>query len=189
MNTKNNQRSRNTDERIVRATFELSAKENRPLNRITVREICEVAQINRSTFYAHYMDVYDVVEKAERTMAEELTKSFTKELSKGKKLDTCFVSLFSFVKENKEFYKLYLSSSSRSGTIGIAWDMLHEWTESISYHQFGYKNEEEMKYHGEFFINGLSAMLRRWVELDCPESPQQMYEYLKRQHTPRINMF
>ena len=189
MNTKNNQRSRNTDESIVRATFELIAKENRSLNKITVREICEAAQINRSTFYAHYMDVYDVVDKVERTMAEELTKSFLQELDKGKKLDTCFVSLFSFVRNHKEFYQLFLNSSTRSGTIGIAWDLLHERTGSISYRQFGYKNEEEMKYHGEFFINGLSAMLRRWVERDCPETPKQMYEYLKRQHTPRINLF
>ena len=32
--------------------------QQKPFNRITVREICETADINRSTFYMHYKDIY-----------------------------------------------------------------------------------------------------------------------------------
>ena len=48
--------------------------------------------------------------------------------------------------------------------------------------QFGYENEEALKYHGEFFISGLSAMLRRWIERDCPETSREILDILKRQY-------
>ena len=65
MNTKNNKRSQNTDEAIIRAAFEAMLLGGKQISKITVREICEKAGINRSTFYAHYTDVYDLFERVE----------------------------------------------------------------------------------------------------------------------------
>ena len=53
MNKPNNKRSRNTDEAIIHAAFAAMVEGKKPVSKITVREICERAQINRSTFYAH----------------------------------------------------------------------------------------------------------------------------------------
>ena len=39
----------------------LSCLEEKPVNQITVKEICERAQLNRATFYAHYRDCYDLL--------------------------------------------------------------------------------------------------------------------------------
>ncbi len=35
--------------------------QKKPLKKITIRELCEVAEINRSTFYAHYDDIYELI--------------------------------------------------------------------------------------------------------------------------------
>lgn len=189
MNTKNNQRSRNTDEVIIRTTFGIMVEKNKPVSKITVREICDKAQINRSTFYAHYLDVYDVVDKVERTMSEELTKSFIQELDEGKDMASCFEALFAFVRKHKAFYRLYFNTTGRSKAIGIAWDLLHNRTDALSYKELGYLSEEELKYHGEFFITGMSAMLHRWVERECPETPRELFDILKRHYTPQAHMF
>lgn len=45
--------------------------ETKHLSQITVKEICEEADINRATFYRNYVDIYDLYEKLE----EELTSS------------------------------------------------------------------------------------------------------------------
>ena len=53
MNTKNNQLSRSTDEKIMRTVYRKIIEDHKSVSRITVREVCEEAKINRSTFYAH----------------------------------------------------------------------------------------------------------------------------------------
>ena len=99
MNKKNNQRSRNTEELIVRTTFAMMTEKKKAVNRVTVSKICEQTGINRSTFYAHYQDVYDVVEKVEQTMAEQLTRSFLNKLEEGGSLEECYTEMFRFIRD------------------------------------------------------------------------------------------
>lgn len=52
-----------TKHSICNAFIEL--RSHKPLERITVKELCESAQINKSTFYSHYVDIYDLSEQIE----------------------------------------------------------------------------------------------------------------------------
>ena len=61
--------------KIKAAITELLLK-NSDFNSITIRKITEKAQVNRSTFYLHYQDKYDLVDK----LAHEVTRDFIKEL-------------------------------------------------------------------------------------------------------------
>ena len=56
-------RTEKSKQAITRAFLALRAR--KPLEKITVRELCDRAQINRSTFYAHYQDVYDLADRLE----------------------------------------------------------------------------------------------------------------------------
>ena len=38
----------------------LELLKEKPLNKITIQELCDKAEVNRSTFYAHYLDIYDL---------------------------------------------------------------------------------------------------------------------------------
>lgn len=44
----------------------------KPLNRITVKELCERAELNRATFYKYYRDVYDLLEQLEQEFLDQL---------------------------------------------------------------------------------------------------------------------
>ncbi len=52
----------------------LSFLAKKPLSRITITEICEEADINRSTYYKHYSDPYDQLEKIENELIGEMSK-------------------------------------------------------------------------------------------------------------------
>lgn len=41
----------------------ISLLKDKPISSVTVKEICELADINRSTFYTHYNDQFDLLEK------------------------------------------------------------------------------------------------------------------------------
>ena len=43
----------------IHNTF-LELRSKKPLEKITIKELCEKAQINKSTFYSHYKDIYDL---------------------------------------------------------------------------------------------------------------------------------
>lgn len=52
--------------------------QQKPFNRITVREICETADINRSTFYMHYKDIYELLDEIEEQVYQEIDAIFPK---------------------------------------------------------------------------------------------------------------
>ncbi len=66
-------RIRKTQRSIINAFLELRAYQ--PLERITVKELCEKAEINKSTFYKHYTDVFDLSSKLEGEAIEQILEN------------------------------------------------------------------------------------------------------------------
>ena len=60
----------------------IGIRSKKPLEKITVKELCEMAQINKSTFYAHYNDVYDLSDTIEGEIISAVIKNLeaTKDL-------------------------------------------------------------------------------------------------------------
>ena len=64
--TSTDRRVRRTKQLLMHALFTLMKEKS--YNDITVKELCEAADINRGTFYLHYRDIYDMVEQIEQDM-------------------------------------------------------------------------------------------------------------------------
>lgn len=62
-----------TKNSIINAFLELRSKKE--IEKITVKELCEKAMINKSTFYSHYTDIYDLSEYLENQIANEIIAS------------------------------------------------------------------------------------------------------------------
>ncbi len=63
-------RVQRTRKNIINAFLTLRAK--RPLEKISVKELAELAQINKATFYLHYRDIYDLSETLENELIENI---------------------------------------------------------------------------------------------------------------------
>ena len=75
----NDHRTRVTKILIRKAFTDLLKK--KPIQSISIKELCEAAQINRGTFYTHYADIYDLLEKMEEEMMEDFQKALEPLLS------------------------------------------------------------------------------------------------------------
>lgn len=53
----------------------MELRSRKTLERIKVKELCELAKINKSTFYAHYKDIYDLSEQIENEIISDITSS------------------------------------------------------------------------------------------------------------------
>ena len=183
MNVKNNRLNRETDEKIIRAVYAMMTQEHRPIGKITVREICERTGIHRSTFYAHYRDVFDLVEKVERGMSRKLTETFFRKLDEKAPARDCFAEIFAFIREHREFYFYYLAESRQYGVLELAWETVRDRAAAAGAgpEKFGAQTAEEMEYHGVFFLVGMTAMVRMWLQKGCPEEPEALYDLIRRQ--------
>ena len=64
MNTPNNKRKRESQEKIQKVFIELI--QTKEINEITVSDICKKAKLNRTTFYSNYIDIYDLADKIKK---------------------------------------------------------------------------------------------------------------------------
>ena len=65
-------RIQKTKNNIFNAYIEL--REKKPIEKITVKELTDKAQISKQTFYLHYKDIYDLTEQIEQELIADIMK-------------------------------------------------------------------------------------------------------------------
>ena len=58
---------------VIRKSF-ITLLKKKPISKITIKEICDVADVNRATFYAHYLDQYDLLHQIEQDLIDEINQ-------------------------------------------------------------------------------------------------------------------
>lgn len=182
MNVLNNQRYQSTEEKIKKALFSLL--KIRKYNDISIKEICYEAGINRSSFYAHYQDINDLMIKIE----QELSKTMVKIFNPKQKWDkVVFEQMFEFLYEHKVFYKSYLTTNEQ--TFMEKSDFIN-FIEIVNQNGIENKfNRSELVYHMAFFAGGIKAMSKSWIMGNCKETPKQMAEILMNEYKLNSKFF
>ena len=179
MNTKNNQRYQDT-EKLIQDTL-LSLAQEKELHKVTVRAICEAAHINRSSFYLHYLDIHDLIDKMGRKMMKEVGEMME---SHGNVIDfflapDSMAQMIDYVKEHHTFFDIYLThyTTEASESFSLLWEyaakpyMLERCSTIV---------EDEMWYHFSFFKAGFISVLSQWLHRGCPETPERLAEIILR---------
>ena len=165
MNISNNKKRKASVDKIEKTFLQLIQKKN--ITDISVSSICELTGLNRSSFYANYIDNYDLVEKVKDRMADEFAEF---QSSQNSKQDTYgYLNLFNHIKENQIFFKTYFKLEEISITPATQYNI--DLAEK-------YYNNEYIDYHIEFFRAGLNAIIKKWLNNGCKESPEEMSNIL-----------
>lgn len=165
MNVQNNKRKKSSMEKIEKIFLQLIQKKN--IEEISVSTICEKADLNRSTFYANYIDIYDLAEKIKKDMEKEFAEF---QISMNSKTDeTGYLNMFRHIKENQIFFKTYfkLEDISMSKPTEYRVDLAEK-----------YYDNKYIDYHIEFFRAGLNAVIKKWLAGGCKESPEVINEII-----------
>ena len=173
MNTPNNQRKRLSKEKIKKAFIEQIQKKE--LHQISVTDIVKNAHINRSTFYANYIDIYDLADKIKEEMFNNMLELY-KEESISHKHSYNYLKLFRHIKDNQIYYKTLLK---------LNFDFCEHFNtelenaEALKY----YGTTKNIDYHIEFFKSGFNGLLKKWLYNGCIESPEEINEVLNSEYT------
>lgn len=174
MNVKNNRRRKESVSRIENAFMQfIQTKEIRD---ITVSDICKAADVNRSTFYANFIDIYDLAEKIKEHLESELHEQFGNKNNVMKAESDNTVAFFHHIKDNQLFYRTYFRLDQDRDFKLIGYDIA-----AVE----DFFTDEMINYHIEFFRNGLNAIIKKWLEGGCIESPETMAQILKSEYQGR----
>jgi len=175
MNTPNNKRRKDSQEKIERTFIHLI--QTREIENISVSDICKLCNLNRSTFYANYIDIYDLADKVKDKMISDFFDIYDEE-RKENKHSYNFLKLFTHIKENQIFYKTYFKLTKDSSLLFDDWVSDEEMVKCFGSNE--YKN-----YHIEFFKAGLNAVLKKWLDSECKESPEEIDNIIKSEYKHR----
>lgn len=175
MNVKNNKRRKESRSKIEAVFLDLI--QDKELNKISVSEICKKSGLNRTTFYANYVDIYDLADSIRRTLEENYFQNYFEPNQDYNYNSNSFLRLFRHIKENQLMYKTYFKLGYDSNYKII------DYSKDLALKHF---NNRFIDYHCEFFRSGITAIIKMWLNNGCKETPEEICEIIETEYNKRI---
>ena len=173
MNTPNNKRKKESRERIEKVFVELLR--TKEIVEISVSDICKQANLNRTTFYANYSDIYGLADTIRDNLENTLSELYRNEISQGFNSND-YLKLFQHIKDNQIFYQTYFKLGYDNAYKIIFYDT------ALAREHF---QNRFIEYHMEFFKAGITQIIKMWLKNGCKESPEDMFEIVKNEYQGR----
>lgn len=149
----------------------------RPIEKISITELCKLADINRATFYQHYHSPYELLHEIQDTFYQSFKADMEKLILKENNTSVLLV-LVTKIKDNKELCKVLFSEagerSFQNKILGIVReDLIARWEK---------KHGRVMKMHAplvfKFITTGSIGIVQEWLQHDCKQSPPEITQLL-----------
>lgn len=161
--TVNDHRTRVTRMLVRRAFTTLLAQ--KPIQSISIKELCALAGINRSTFYAHYTDLYDLLHQIEAEMFSDLRTALEPLLSSASPATFRDVTtgIFQCLKDNAEVCVMALGEYGDKDFIVQLMSLGRGCCLTSYARYFRSASPKDLEYFYAFASNGCIGLLRQWL--------------------------
>lgn len=151
----------------------------KPITKITVKELCENADINRTTFYAHYSDQYDLLRKMEDeclSFAKEAISNIIKETDR-REMMKLLEGIFQYFIDNRNHIQILMSEQ---GDINFQKQLFAMIYESCGIYPYGDKNSDmgNKEFYFIFVVSGSVGLIQHWLKDDEMKSAEEMAEII-----------
>ena len=171
---KEDRRVRRTKKLLTQALTQLL--QEKQINEITVKELTDLADMNRGTFYLYYKDMFDMLEKIEDGMFEALDAivSLHEHDNVSQLTKPILLDLFRFIEDNQEMCRVLLSPHGDMNFLHRLNEVVREKCLKAWPNIRTEKGEGDFDYHYSFVVFGCAGVIRAWVNRNCQESAEQM---------------
>ena len=175
------EKNRKTKE-LIQTSF-IKILESKTFESITVGDIAKQAQINRGTFYLHFIDKFDLLDQIEQQLfadlgnhIDELQSNYSSTHTFEKEQEQLAATLFSAIKMQSPLLKIFLSDHGRAG---FHLRFREAFSEKVRVNLE--KNESfkatlkvPMEYFLSFITSAFLGLIEQWVQNDLDKTPQEM---------------
>ncbi len=163
MNTKNNQRTRLSKILLKNALMDLLSEKG-SVTKISVRELCERADLNRSTFYAHYSEPKELLEEVEAELLDA-TREHLQKMGAENDIGAhrYLLSFLIYIKENdKPFRTLLIDAGDPEFRSKFMQQSIIQFVENLD---IAFPKEQE-QYIYSYILNGSTGVIIQWMRSD-----------------------
>jgi AcrR family transcriptional regulator len=155
----------------------LKLMEAKPINKIQVKEICELADVNRGTFYNHYTDQYDLLEAIEDEFAGQVLDLRDRRQANDMDVASMMTALLTYIDEQRPLAKILFRPGGdelMTRLMRSAYDSAKtEWSQSRSD-----LPEWQLDMLYLFISNGGAAIIRQWTIDDMDVPPVDVAQFI-----------
>ena len=168
----------------------LTLLEEKDFAYITVKEICEKAGVNRSTFYLHYETVNDLLSESVRYIFDQFVEAMPHDTAKfiaqlqSRPLEELYLitpeylrPYLNFIKEHRRIFRTAVEHSSVLG-MDDAYLALNRHVFTPILNRF-HISPSEQKYMMPFYIHGLMGIVNEWLKEDCKDSVEHIISVMQ----------
>ncbi len=156
----------------------LELMKTQSISKITVKDICEMADINRGTFYSHYNDPADLLFNVQNELFEEIKTTLARH--KGPIINTTETlhEIFKCIAANKDLCQVLFSENGDKEFIKKIIYIAHqqcidEWSKTMKNY-----DEQMMEYMYAFVAGGFVGIVEQWMQGGFKESPKQLTNFV-----------
>ena len=152
--------------------------ETKPLDSITITDICRVADVNRGTFYRYYRDVYDLLEKTEDDFIEEIHRLIDQSRARDFGISDFFTEVFRILSENKELMQISKTKQFTDRfTQKILIFVLPQLNALIA-EADPKASPEQIHFLSDYMMGGCTRVVADWIEGDMCVPANRLETYL-----------
>lgn len=146
----------------------------KPVREITVRELTELANVSRGTFYFHYTDIYDLMDHVEREQIHTLELLMDDILPRLEEDSTpeALRALFSYLDENDGICSVLLGTNGDTAFVHRLKGVIEE--SCLGYLRPREKETQLQRCMVAFAVQGCFGNIDLWLQNGKPETVDEM---------------
>lgn len=162
---------------VIRESFIALLKEN-PISKITVKEICAGADINRATFYAHYADPYALLHEIEESLICDIRQYLSESAKDTEADDIAMLSkILQYIRENADMCSVLLSDYSDTYFQQLLRELVQHELKLRASSAF---SDEDGAFILVFVLTGCVGIIRQWLDSGMVKSDRALAQLLIR---------
>ncbi len=154
----------------------------KPFSQITLKEVCALAEVNHSTFYRHYKDIFDWKEQLEASIMEHL-ENFLHDFDSSD-MKSILLSQLQYYQCNKELFTVISSEHFESSLMEKLCAKMLEHAEMETCRIFPDNPDAGLRWDCWFIICGIVGVIRCWTFAGMAEPPEDVATYITEHITP-----
>lgn len=168
------------DRRVIKTRRQLkkglaALMKEKSVNQITVKELVEEVDINRSTFYLHFKDIQDLLREIEENMEAQIKRAIEEHpiVSDNENAFYFIEDMFRVLDEGREISKALIGPNGDMGFIHRIERIIKENSRGTLEKMFPGK-KEDLKYFYAFCLSGCLGLVKVWLNEGEEKSPEEM---------------
>ncbi|MCH4191126.1 MAG: TetR/AcrR family transcriptional regulator [Butyrivibrio sp.] len=161
---------------IIRKSI-IQMLEDKPFHKLSLTDVCKKAEINRTTFYKYYKDIYDWKEQLEQECLQRTTDILNR--CNECNLVDLLTQQFQDMRENAELYMLISSPNFESRVLEISLSMTLDKadTETKKYLSLAKDTDYRRRWDCYYTIYGCLGVIECWLKDGMQEAPHDLAVY------------